>query len=736
MTANVPQAAHTKTLAVVGNPNTGKTTLFNALTGLSQEIGNYPGVTVDRKIGKLQLRTEAVELLDLPGSYSLAAHSPDEMIVADVLLGQQAGISPVEGVLAVLDAANLNRNLYLVSQVAEIGLPMVIALNMSDVATAREIHIDHQALAERLGVAVVPTCALHREGLEELRAAIDLLFEQPSNSLPRSTADLPARLEQSTRQLSAHPDLKDNGVRMDRVEALRTLVDTGGHAEARLLEQTGAGFATELHRLRANAGVELSALESEARYAWVAKTLKGCGPVDQTLLSRRSDHVDRVLTHRFLGILTFIVVNIIVFEAIYSWSAPIMDGINVLFGFLGAWVGSAIAEGALRSLIVDGLFAGVGGVLIFLPQIAILFFFISLLSDCGYMARAAFLTDRLLTKCGLSGKSFIPLLSSFACAIPGVMATRTIEDKRDRFTTMMVAPLMSCSARLPVYVIFIAAFIPDRPLLGGLIGLQGLTLLGMYCVGAAVAIPVAWILKKTLLKGEPPPFLMELPSYKWPSPQAVFLRVYQNSRAFVVRAGSIILATTIVMWALAYFPRSDEITSKFNQRRVEVSAALSGEGLDVALSRLQAREAGEQLRQSYLGKAGRLVEPLVRPLGWDWRIAMATLASFPAREVIISVLGTIYSLGGDQDETSDDLRLAIRNSTNEQGQLVYTIPVALSIMVFFALCAQCVSTLAVIQRETRSWRWPLFTFSYMTALAYVGALVTYQVTSALGWGGI
>ena len=735
MTARVPRATNTKTLAVVGNPNTGKTTLFNALTGLSQEIGNYPGVTVDRKIGKLRLREETVELLDLPGCYSLASHSPDEMIVADVLLGRQAGVSPVEGVLAVLDATNLNRNLYLVSQIAEIGLPMVIALNMSDMADARGIRIDHLVLAERLGGAVVPTCALRRKGLEELRAAIDGLFQRPDNSVPRSTPDLPPALEDSTRQLTDHPALKHNGVRMGRVEALRTLVDTGGHAEVRLLEQTGDGFAAALDGLRAGAGAELSALESEARYAWIAATLSGCAPVDQTLRSRRSDHVDRVLTHRFLGALIFMAVNIVVFEAIYSWSTPIMDGINALFGFIGAWVGSAIAEGALRSLIVDGLVAGVGGVLIFLPQIAILFFFISLLSDCGYMARAAFLTDRLLTRCGLSGKSFIPLLSSFACAIPGVMATRTIEDKRDRFTTMMVAPLMSCSARLPVYVIFIAAFIPDRPLLGGLIGLQGLTLLGMYCVGAVVAIPISWTLKKTLLKGEPPPFLMELPSYKWPNPRAVFLRVYQSSRAFVVRAGSIILATTVVMWALAYFPRSAEVTSSFDQLRVDVSATLSGAELAVALSRLEAVEAGAQLRQSYLGQAGRLIEPLVRPLGWDWRIAMATLASFPAREVIISVLGTIYSLGGDQDENSDDLRFAIRNSTNEQGEFVYSIPVALSIMVFFALCAQCVSTLAVIQRETRSWLWPLFTFSYMTVLAYVGALVTYQATSALGWGG-
>jgi len=394
-----------------------------------------------------------------------------------------------------------------------------------------------------------------------------------------------------------------------------------------------------------------------------------------------------------------------------------------------------LPAGPLQSLVVDGLIAGVGGVLIFLPQIAFLFLFITLLEDFGYMARAAFLMDRLLTFCGLSGKSFIPLLSSFACAVPGIMSTRTIEDRRDRFTTILVAPLMSCSARLPVYTLFIAAFIPDRPLLDGWVGLQGLTLLAMYSLGVLVAVPVAWLLKKTLLRGETPPFLLELPSYKRPNPRTVTLRVYHSSRAFVVRAGGIILATTLAMWALAYFPRPESVLEYYEQQRFQLRSAAAGEPLDQALSALDQAEAAALIQASFLGQAGRLVEPAVRPLGWDWRIGMATLASFPAREVVISVLGTIYSLGGEQDESSEDLRHALAGATRADGSPVFTVPVALSIMVFFALCAQCMSTLAIIQRETGTWGWAAFTFAYMTALAYLGALLVYQLTTHLGWGG-
>jgi len=376
---------------------------------------------------------------------------------------------------------------------------------------------------------------------------------------------------------------------------------------------------------------------------------------------------------------------------------------------------------------VDGVIAGVGGVVIFLPQICILFLCIAVLEDCGYMARAALLMDRLLTPCGLSGKSFIPMLSSFACAIPGVMATRTIDDPKDRLATMLVAPLMSCSARLPVYAIFIGAFIPDRTILGGF-GLQGLTLLAMYAVGIVVAIPVAWILKKTLLQGTPTPFILELPSYKVPDVGTVLIRIYQNARHFLERAGTLILAATIVMWALAYFPRSQAVLDHYEAERQNTPGASA----DV-LRELDAREASAMLEQSLLGRMGHAIEPVVEPLGWDWRIGMAALASFPAREVIVAALGTIYSLG-EVNKESISLRDTLKSATWSDGRSVFNIPVALSVMVFFALCAQCVSTLAVIQRETGTWRWPVFTFVYMTLLAYVGAYLTYHFGMAIGWG--
>jgi len=401
-------------------------------------------------------------------------------------------------------------------------------------------------------------------------------------------------------------------------------------------------------------------------------------------------------------------------------------------------VGSWFSEGPLQSLIVDGVIAGVGGVLIFLPQIIILFLFIAVLEDCGYMARAAYLMDKLMSKIGLSGKSFIPLLSSFACAIPGVMATRVIENRRDRLITILVAPLMSCSARLPVYTILIAAFIPDETYLGGFIGAQSLTMFAMYAVGSITAIFVAWVLKLTILKGETPPFIMELPSYKIPSFKVVVYRVALKGWSFVRRAGTLILAVSILVWASAYFPRDIESEKAFaaqiaeleeSKTSVEESQIEQIEEIDEQIGILESELASKQIGQSYLGRAGKQIEPIVKPLGWDWKIGCAAIASFPAREVIVATLGVIYELGGEEDEESESLKEAMQNSTWEgTDEKVYSIPVALSIMVFFALCAQCAATIVVIKRETNSWRWPLFSFTYMTVLAYLGALLTFQIS--------
>lgn len=707
---------------MIGNPNTGKTTLFNALTGLAQQIGNYPGVTVERKSGSWSLPDgQTTELLDLPGTYSLAARSPDEVIAVDILLGGQNGDPDADAAVVIVDASNLRRNLYLLSQLLEVEVPIVVALNMVDIAESRRINIDAGELSRQLGVPVIPLCASRRQGLEPLAAAVEEALRQPRETAA-SVVAFPANVAELVARLTSTADS------IRPFEALRALIDEGGHAEERLIQRHGIGAGHELAEMRE--GLQLSApltsMETEARYAWIDGILELCMQHPPGMQASASDRIDRVLTHRYFGLLIFLSISAFVFQSIYRWAAPLMDAIDSVVADVGAVVGAMMPPGALRSMVVDGLVAGVGAVLIFLPQIAILFLFVALMEDCGYMARAALLMDRLLTRCGLSGKSFLPLLSSFACAIPGVMATRTIEDRRDRLTTMMVAPLMSCSARLPVYVLLIAAFIPERPLLGNWLGVQGLTLLAMYSVGVVVAVPVAWLLKKTLLKGDPPPFLLELPSYKWPSPQTVGLRVYHNSKAFVLRAGSIIMATTIVMWALAYFPRSQEIIDQFETQRtaIEQSAPQQLKAIDQA-------EAAALLEASYLGRAGRAVEPLVRPLGWDWRIGMATLASFPAREIVISVLGTIYSMGGEHDEESGALRQALQNARHADGTVVFTVPVALSIMVFFALCAQCMSTLAVIQRETQSWRWPAFTFAYMTALAYAGSWATFQLMSRL-----
>ena len=600
---------------------------------------------------------------------------------------------------------------------------------MTDIARRRGVEVNASVLSARLGVPVVPVSARRRRGLRALKQAIEAVLhsgEQPHTNLPQ----FPEPLREQAQALEGMAVAAGGGERtLSRVEAFRALVDAGGVIEQRLGASLGGGFNSRLERMRGEIGSAgpLAALETEVRYAWIEQVLEDSVVQGGPLLPSRSDRIDRLLMHRVAGVAVFALLSALVFQAVFAWAVPVMDAIDALFSALGAAVSAVMAPGPFHSLIVDGVVAGVGGVVIFLPQIAILFLFISVLEDCGYMARAALLMDRLLSRCGLSGKSFLPLLSSFACAVPGVMATRTVEDRRDRLTTMMVAPLMSCSARLPVYVLFIGAFIPDRALLGSWIGLQGLTLFAMYCVGAAVALPVAWLLKGTLLKGDPPPFLLEMPSYKLPAPRTVALRVYHSSKSFVLRAGSIILATTIVMWALAYFPRPVEVVQQYETERRGATAA--GELVDI-----ERREAAHLLEVSYLGQAGQLVEPLVAPLGWDWRIGMATLASFPAREVIVSVLGTIYSLGGDQDETSEDLSHALQAARRPDGRPAIGIPVALSIMVFFALCAQCMSTLAVIKRESGSWGWPLLTFAYMTLLAYAGALATYRGALWLGSG--
>ena len=723
------------TIALVGNPNTGKSTLFNALTGVRQRVGNYPGVTIEKKIGRYSHAETDYELIDLPGTYSLAPRSPDEIIAVDVLLGRQVEVTPPDVILCIVDASNLQRNLYVVSQVLELGRPTVIALNMTDVAQAKGLTIDLERLRAQLGVPVVALQANRGHGIEELRQALATAVDTQSEA---RVSPFPNQFQQEVEQLEQALN-NDPTETWPRYLVERLLLDTGGYLVRNdSLKRAISKVQTELPAARrrlADAGCPVPAIEAMARYGWVAHVLDGVVTHPKQKQISWSDRIDRIVTHKAWGTLIFVGIVLLVFQSIFSWAGPAMDAIDWLVGQVGDAVSGALSAGALRSLLVDGAVAGVGAVLIFLPQILILFLFIAVLEDCGYMARTAYLMDKLMSQIGLSGKSFIPLLSSFACAVPGIMAARVIENRRDRLVTILVAPLMSCSARLPVYILLIGAFIPNTLYLSGWLGLQAITMFAMYLVGIVTAVAVSWALNRTLLKGETPPFVMELPGYKLPSPKTVLLRAAERGWAFVRRAGTLIFAVTIVVWAAAYFPHSPQVESDIRAQYADQIAKLENQSGSAAQSELEQlsteidnRVAGAYVEQSILGRIGQAIEPIVRPLGWDWRIGCGVVASFPAREVVIGTLGVIYNLGVDQDEQSQPLQAQLQAATwPDTGRPVFNVPVALSIMVFFALCAQCAATLAVMRRETNSWRWPAFTFVYMTVLAYVGALLTYQI---------
>jgi ferrous iron transport protein B len=735
------------TVALLGNPNTGKSTLFSALCGVRQRVANYPGVTVEKKIGRTEIAGHTLDVIDLPGTYSLAPKSPDEMVAVDVLLGRRSDVPRPDVVLVIVDASNLERNFYLLSQVLELGLPTVVALNMTDVATAKGQKLDVAALHKRLHVPLVEVQANRKLGITELKAAVAEAVGGKSATIaspfPEKFQNEVALLEELTRQNGDDP--------LPRYLVERLLLDTSGY----LAEASIAGITPQVltevvaarQRLK-SAGIPVPAVEAMARYQWAGTVLKDVVTRPKHRPVTLSDRLDKLLTHRVFGSIFFLGLMLLMFQAVF-WindALYISDGIDGAAGWLQSLVSASLSEGPLRSLINDGVIAGVGGVVVFLPQILTLFAIIAILEDCGYMARAAYLMDKLMSKIGLSGKSFIPLLSSFACAVPGIMATRVIENRRDRLVTILVAPLMSCSARLPVYTLFIGAFIPNHTLdltLGGwgihVPWLRGLVMFSMYMIGIVTGILVAWILKKTLLRGATPPFVMELPSYKIPGLGIVWQRMTEQGWAFLQRAGTLILAISVLVWGLGYFPHdSAKIEPALLEQQGKLESQLQkfspadlekndeATKLQSQLAAVENQIAGEYLSDSYLGRMGHFIEPAVRPLGWDWKIGCAAIASFPAREVVNATLGVIYNLGEGAEE--QQLEETIRAEKN------LNIPVALSIMVFFALCAQCVSTLVIIRRETGTWLWPLFTFVYMTALAYVGAFATYQIGMLLvGW---
>lgn len=731
------------TVALVGNPNTGKSTLFSALVGVRQQVGNYPGVTVERKAGRMMLGGRLLEVLDLPGLYSLSPRSRDEMVAYEVLLGAHKGLDRADAVICVVDASNLERSLYLVSQVLELGLPVVLAVNMLDVAKNHGIGADIAMLQQRLPVPVVGIQANRRLGLEKLKNALaSVLNSEGTTHVAPFPEVFQREVEGLTRVLSA--PRAGNGVPLGPGVVRRLLLDANGHLESDMLAQgaLSKNSKNELLAARArlvNLNCPIPAVETAARYAWVHDVLDGVLPYPETDRVSFSDRVDQILTHRFWGVAVFILVMVIMFQAVFVGAQPLMNGIEAVVEYAGSWVGRVIPDGILQSLLQKGVVGGVGAILVFLPQIVILFLFLAVLEDCGYIARAAFLADRMMARVGLSGKAFIPMLSCFACAVPGIMAARVIENERDRLTTILVTPLLTCSARLPVYTLIIAAFIPSWTFAGGLLNLQGLVLAALYGLGIVVAVAVTLVLKRTLLRGETPPFLLELPSYKWPSLRNVTYRVLQRASQFLRCAGTLILVVSLLVWAALYFPQNppsvvplrQSLQSLETQRDQLPPDSPEYAALADDVAKLRHEITGEQQRQSILGHLGRTIEPAVRPLGWDWRIGCAVLASLPAREVVVATMGVIYNLGDELDPSSkEDLNLLQRKMLaavwDGTDRPVFTLPVALSILVFYALCIQCAATLAVMWQETGTWRWPAFAFTYMTVLAYLGALLTYQ----------
>lgn len=741
-------------VVLTGNPNCGKSTLFNLLTGLRAKVGNYAGVTVEKKEGRLlgTVPPQQAMVLDLPGTYSLTPQSLDEQVARDVLFQRIPEVPPPSLVVVVLDASNLQRNLYYATQVIELGYPVMVALNMTDVAAANGVEVDAGLLEEELGAPVFPVVASQDKGVAPLREAILTFLRErklPATAAGRSAGPLgfstpPAAYENEVNALAAGMAAEPLPGRAPNLQAFAHLL----LSDARVLEEGGFsdGLRALVERSRKRleaAGVDWQTTAIESRYAILSGIQdRVCGEA-LGMAETFSDRLDRILTHKYLGMLVFVLIMALMFQSIFTLAQWPMEWMEGLVGWLGGKVGGMIPPGDLRDLVVDGVFAGVGAVVVFLPQICLLFLFIGLLEDTGYMARAAFLMDRLMSKVGLHGKSFIPMLSSFACAIPGIMATRTIESPKDRLVTILVAPLMSCSARLPVYALLIAACIPDLKMLG-FIKLQGLTMLAMYLLGIVVALAMAWLFKKTLLKGETPLLIMELPPYKRPVPRIVLRHMWDRSQLFLRRAGTVILGISIILWFLATYPRSAEAARAFEAKKTAIERAMPAmenppAGYDAAreyqLGELEREFKGETLRRSFAGRVGHMVEPFIRPLGMDWKIGIGLVASFAAREVFVSTMSTVYNVAG-ADEAEDgamEMAAVLKAQKNEDGSQTYTPLVGVTLMVFYVFALQCVSTVAVVRRETNSWKWPLFQWLYMGVLAWGLAFVTYQAGRLLGF---
>ncbi|MDX6765902.1 MAG: ferrous iron transport protein B [Candidatus Methylacidiphilales bacterium] len=725
-------------VAIIGQPNTGKTSLFNRLTGLRQRVGNYPGVTVERKEGRTAHEGRELICHDLPGTYSLNAVSPDEQIAVDALCGRTGTEPRPDVILCVAEASQLHRSLLPAIQASSLGIPIVIAANFIDEAHSKGLQLDFAKLEQRLGVPVIPTVGHKGRGIGEIKEA--LVRAAASRTLLRVPV-WPDSIREALDFLTPHSPENTPG-NPCAFTAQRALFDTSVRSLDRLAgaEESRKESLRRAHGRILSGGHHPATAEPVLISEHIRGLLDGCIVQRQAAAASWARHLDNALAHPFWGTLIFALVMLGVFQAVYSWSGPLMDAIETATSVAQQWAGSQLGGlPMLQSLVADGLIAGVGSVLVFLPQILILTLLIGLLEDTGYLARAAFLADRLFSGFGLSGKSFVPLMSSYACAIPGIMATRTIEDPRTRLTTIFIAPLMSCSARLPVYLVMIGAFV--EPVYGPTVA--ALALFAMHLLGPVLALPLAWFLQKLVLKAPSPPFLLELPPYRLPSFRDVFWRVGQRGQRFLTDAGTVIFCITILIWAMLYFPRpealKDQVRSAWLASASQTTgtspaelASQLGDPESEASGQLDHAIASAYLEQSILGRAGKAIQPLFAPAGFDWKITVGVLASFPAREVIISTLGVIYNLGGEQDEESTDLRSKLQKevwpSGPRAGQPVFTVATAVAVMVFFALCMQCGATVAIMKAEA-GWPWAVSAFFLMTGMAWVGAVLSYQILS-------
>lgn len=689
-------------VALVGNPNAGKTSLFNALTGSRQKVGNYPGVTVEKKEGRLRLPDGSqASLIDLPGLYSLTPRSPDEAIARDVLLGHRNDIPQPDGIIHVVDAANLERNLYLTSQILDLGLPTVIVLTMTDVAAKTGHLLDIPELEKVLGVPIRPVQISKNLGLSELGAAIAALPNTPPP--PHREWVLPTDAEMEIAELSTLLQTEHGTpAAQSAMEAVGLLMtDTLRPEEQGRWEEPIIALVREDKEKLAALGIDFSGVVVESRYAWAGRIAALTVRKPKRPAPTVTDKIDRILMHPFWGYVIFFGVMALVFQTIFTWAQVPMNWIGYGVSALQNVITAHMPPGDLQDLLVNGIIAGVGTTITFLPQILLLFFAIALLEDTGYMARAAFLMDKVMSKVGLHGKSFIPLLSSFACAIPGILATRTIDDRKSRLVTILVAPLMSCSARIPVYTLMIAAFIPNKRILW-IFTLPGLTMMAMYFLGMVAAFGMAWVFKKTLLKSAAPVFFLEMPPFHRPSARTVLMTMLERAYLFLRRAGTVILSVSIVLWFLSSYPKQPQGTPP-----------------------------AQQLAHSYAGDAGRAIEPVIHPLGFDWRIGVSLVSSFVAREVFVSSMGTIYSVG-DKHSSTEEVTSTLKDKL--RADPIFSPLLAVCIMIYYVLAMQCLSTVAVVKRETNGWTWPLFMTGYMTALAWITTFIVYHVGLAMGWG--